>query len=171
MALVNKLPHLIDSGRPFCYLYKNKAQNVFARIRSHISTEVARSMESEPLIRAKRWVQRAKHFYKMVGRELALTEFSDHNGIFIKGDLFIFVLDFMGNMLANGNDKKLVGDNLIETEDSRGKHFIKEIVELASLQGCGNIDYTWYNPVVAGWMPGSAYFEAVDDMIFCATVY
>jgi cytochrome c len=128
-------------------------------------------MEPELENQAKLWVNKAKNFYRSVGRKIALAEFSAPNGVFVKGDLYIFVLDFMGTMLAHGNNKELIGENLMEAKDSKGKCFIKEIVQTAKSDGGGKVDYTWYHPTTKDWTLRSAYFEAVDDLIFCATVY
>jgi signal transduction histidine kinase len=128
-------------------------------------------MESGSRNQAKQWIEKAKNFYRSFGKNLALVEFSASDGMFVKSDLYIFVLDSLGTMLAHGNNKKLIGENIMEAKDSEGRCFIREIVESATLNGHGSVDYTWYHPMTKDWSPRSAYFEVVDDLIFCATVY
>lgn len=50
---------------------------------------------------AKAWVKKAAEFYQAHGKDQALAEFSNPKGQFVKGDLYIFVLDLNGKMLAH----------------------------------------------------------------------
>lgn len=49
----------------------------------------------------------------------------------IKNDQYLFIHDFDGVMLANGENPDLVGKNLWELEDSQGKKVVREQVDLA----------------------------------------
>ncbi len=128
-------------------------------------------MEPNSRIQAQEWVENAKNFYKAVGKKLALAEFSDPEGMFVKGDLYIFVLDANGTMLAHGINKKFIGENFMEVKDSDDKYFIREIVESAEIDQSGWVEYKWYNPVTKEWIPKATYFERVDDLILCGAVY
>ena len=57
-------------------------------------------MKANSLNHAQDWVENAKNFYRLTGRELALAEFSNPNGMFTRGEMYIFVLDSKGTMLA-----------------------------------------------------------------------
>jgi signal transduction histidine kinase len=74
-------------------------------------------------------------------------------------------------MLAHGVNEKYTGKNFINLKDSDGKAFIQEIVDTANVTGSGFVDYKWYNPLTKEIKPKSAYFEKVDEMIFCGGIY
>jgi signal transduction histidine kinase len=74
-------------------------------------------------------------------------------------------------MLAHGVNEKYVGEEFIDLKDSKGKPFIKEIVEAANTEGKGWVEYTWFSPVVRKWLPKTVYFEKVGEMIICSGVY
>jgi cytochrome c len=128
-------------------------------------------MSPSSKIEAKKWVEQAIGFYKFSGKRIALAAFTDLAGMFVKDQLYIFVLSPTGTMLAHGVNEKFVGEDFIDLMDSDGKPFIKEIVDTANSKGNGWIKYKWYNPVTKDWRPKIVYFEKVDNLIICTGVY
>jgi hypothetical protein len=128
-------------------------------------------MYERPEEYAKYWVGQAIDFYKLAGRDVALAEFSNSNGMFVQGDLYVFVLSAKGVMLAHGINDRFAGLDFINVKDSDGKAFNKEIVEKANSQGSGWVSYKWYHPRRNKVLPKVAYFQKEDDMIFCSAVY
>jgi cytochrome c len=128
-------------------------------------------MKANSLNHAQDWVENAKNFYRLTGRELALAEFSNPNGMFTQGEMYIFVLDSKGTMLAHGIYNKFVGKDFMEVKDSDEKYFIREIVESASMDRSGFVEYKWFHPTTKEWIPKITYFEVVDDLILCSAVY
>jgi hypothetical protein len=124
-------------------------------------------MESDSRDQARQWVESAKNYYRSTGRKLALAEFSDPSGMFVRSEMYIFVLDFKGTMLAHGANSKFIGENFMEVKDPDGKFFIKEIIEAANMDPSGWVGYKWFNPATKEWTPKTTYFEVVDDMILC----
>lgn len=120
---------------------------------------------------AKLWVEQATAFYKASGKRIALAAFTDPAGMFVKDEMYIYVLNPKGTMLAHGVNEKFVGEEFIDLMDSDGKKFIKEIVDIANAQGSGWVEYKWYHPVTKQWVPKIAYFAKVDDLIICSAVY
>ena len=120
---------------------------------------------------AKNWVSKAIAFYKDSGKEIALAEFTNPKGPFVQDEMYIFVLDPKGIMIAHGVNEKYIGKNFIDLKDSTGKSFIREIIKAANVNGNGWIDYQWYNPVTKETKPKNVYFERVDDLIFCSGIY
>jgi signal transduction histidine kinase len=116
-------------------------------------------------------VAKAIEFYKASGREIALAEFTNPHGPFVQDEMYIFVLDSRGNMVAHGVNEKYADMSFIDLKDSKGKSFIREIVEAANASGGGWVDYQWYNPVTKETKPKSLYFEKVDDLIICSGIY
>ena len=121
--------------------------------------------------KAKNWVSKAIAFYKASGKEIALAEFTNPKGPFVQDEMYIFVLDPKGIMIAHGVNEKYEGKNFIDIKDSTGKSFIQEIINAANVNGNGWIDYQWYNPVTKETKNKSVYFERVDDLIFCSGIY
>jgi cytochrome c len=117
------------------------------------------------------WVQKARDFYKSAGKEIAFAEYTNPRGQFNQKQLYIFVLDLGGRMLAHGINEKFVGKDFIGLKDSDGKLFIKEIVDTANTAGSGWVDYKWYHPVTKKDLPKTVHFEKVDDVIICSGVY
>jgi hypothetical protein len=121
--------------------------------------------------KAKDWVSKAIAFYKASGKEIALAEFTNPKGPFVQDEMYIFVLDPKGIMIAHGVNEKYAGKDFIDIKDFTGKSFVREIINAANVNGSGWIDYHWYNPVTKETKPKSVYFERVDDMIFCSGIY
>jgi signal transduction histidine kinase len=121
--------------------------------------------------KAKEWVANAITFYKASGKEIALAEFTNPNGPFVKDEMYIFVLDSQGNMVAHGVNEKYADKSFLDLKDSTGKSFIREIVDGANTKGSGWVDYQWYNPVTKQTKPKSLYFEKIDDLIICSGIY
>jgi cytochrome c len=120
---------------------------------------------------AKYWVEQAIGFYRTVGKGVALAEFSNPNGMFVQGEMYIFVLSTTGTMLAHGVNERFVGLDFIDVKDSDGKLFNREILQMAKEKGSGWVEYKWYHPRRNRVLPKQAYFQQVDDLIFCSAVY
>ena len=120
---------------------------------------------------AKEFVAKAINFNKNSGKEIALAEFTNPKGPFVQDEMYIFVLNHDGIMLAHGVNEKYTGQNFIGLKDSDGKSFIREIIDVAKVKGSGFVNYKWYNPVTKETKPKSVYFEKIDDMIFCGGIY
>ena len=117
------------------------------------------------------WVKNAVAFYKSSGKRIAFAAFTDPKGMFVDDELYIYVLNSKGTMLAHGINEKFVGEEFMELMDSDGKKFIREIVETANAKGSGWVDYKWYHPVSKQWVPKTAYFETVDGLIIVSAIY
>jgi len=121
--------------------------------------------------KAKEWVAKAIAFYNQTGQTIALAEFSNSKGPFVKDDMYVFVVNFKGTMLAHGINDKYVGQNFMDVKDASGKKFIQEIIESARSKDSGSVEYEWYNPVTKDDLLKQVYFEKVNDLIFCSGVY
>jgi signal transduction histidine kinase len=122
-------------------------------------------------LKAKEWVVKAIAFYKKADQKIALAEFSNFRGPFVKDDMYVFVLNLKGTMIAHGVNEKYVGQNFIDVKDSSGRKFIQEIIKSASAKGSGWVEYEWQNPVTKDDLLKHVYFEKVDDLIICSGVY
>jgi len=120
---------------------------------------------------ARSLVENAVAFLKANGKEKALAEFNKRRSSFVKGDLYVFVYDLNGVMLAHPMNPELVGQNLLNEPDSKGKLFRKKIVELAKAMGSGWVDYTYLNPITKKEARKTTYFQREGDLIICCGAY
>ena len=128
-------------------------------------------MYGQSVKEAKTFVQKAIEFYKKTGKAIAMAEFTNPKGPFVQGDMYVFVLNLKGTLLAHGVNEKYIGQDFIDVKDSDGRSFVKEIVDVANAKGQGIVDYKWYNPKTKEDLQKEVYFEKVDDVIICSGIY
>ena len=118
-------------------------------------------------------VKKAAAFVKANGKDKAFEEFSNPKGQFVDRNLYIFVYDLNGTNLAigNGNNKKMVGKNLLDMRDANGIYLIKKLIEVANMKGKGWVDYKWPNPINNTIESKSSYVEKLDDVLIGAGIY
>jgi len=120
---------------------------------------------------AKKMVEQAIAYLKANGQEKALKEFNSPKGKFVKGEMYVFAYDLNAVMMAHPVNPKLIGKNLFNETDSKGKLFRKEIVELAKTKGSGLVDYTYLNPVTKQEEFKTTYIQKEGDLIICCGAY
>ena len=128
-------------------------------------------MYGQSVKEAKAFVQKAIEFYKKTGKAIAMAEFTNPKGPFVQGDMYVFVLNLKGTLLAHGVNEKYIGQDFIDVKDSDGRSFVREIVDVANAKGQGIADYKWYNPKTKEDLQKEVYFEKVDDVIICSGIY
>ena len=101
-------------------------------------------------------VKRAYEFMKKHGLGSAVDEFTDRrNNNYRFGDLYVFVYDMKGNVIANGSNPELVGLNRWNEKDENGVYYVRELVRRAQ-DGGGWVNYRVKNSFE------SAYIEPID---------
>jgi cytochrome c len=120
---------------------------------------------------AKKLVEQAAAYVKANGEKIALEEFNKPDGKFVKGEMYVFAYDMDAVMKAHPVNSKLIGKNLLNETDSKGKLFRKEIVELAKTKGSGFVDYIYLNPVTKQEESKTTYIQKVGDLIICCGAY
>ncbi len=131
-----------------------------------VAEERATSKEAQEM------VVRAVQFYKEVGREKALAEFSNPKGKFVFRDIYITAFDFNENCLAHGGNKDRVGKNFLEETDPTGFNWHKWRLKQAREKGKGWVAYKFPNPAKAGKIEQKiSYFEVVDGVILTCGAY
>ena len=116
-------------------------------------------------------VQRAAEYLKANGPAKSYAAFNDAAGPFKDRDLYVFVMDTNGKMLAHGANAKLIGKDLTNLKDSDDKLFIKTMLDVAKTKGKGWVDYKWPHPVTKAIEPKSTYVEKVDDLVIGCGIY
>lgn len=112
---------------------------------------------------AERMVHRAVEFLKTEGKEKAFPVFSDAKGPFTYRDLYIFVIDFKGVVLAHGTKKELIGKNDFNRKDRNGKLHTQSMIQIAKTKGSGWDQYDFENPANGKVETKVVYLERVDD--------
>jgi cytochrome c len=120
---------------------------------------------------AKDWVAKAIAYYKANGKAKALAEFSNPEGLFNEDEMYIFVMNLKGTVLAHGADEKYIGHDFTDIMDYNGKRYFRDVVESANSQGSGVVEYSWLNPLNKTVEPKNVYFQRADDLIICSGVY
>ncbi len=120
---------------------------------------------------AKALLSRAVVYYQANGRDRAFAQFNKTTGRFVHSDLYIYVIDPDGNVLAHGADAKLIGANLIDREDAVGKKFIKAIIDDTKMNNKGVMDYKWMNPQTKKIEQKSTFFERIGNVIIICGYY
>ena len=120
---------------------------------------------------AKKLVEKAVAYVTANGEEKAIKEFNNPKGEFVKGDLYVFALDPKGVLLANVNLPKLVGTNIYNMPDSKGKLNRKEMVDLANSEGSGWVTYHQVNPKTKKDEAKISYVQKVGNLIVGCGAY
>ena len=110
------------------------------------------------------FVQGAVDYAKTNGKEIALKEFSDNSSSkFIKGELYIFAIDFNGVTLAQPYRPQDIGYSHLDLKDPNEVLFFKNMLNAAK-RGNGMLYYVWPNPAHdSAFETKLTYVEKVDD--------
>ena len=104
-------------------------------------------------------------YYKANGKEKAMAEFNNQKSTFVKGDLYVVVIDFKGTVLAHGGTPGLTGNSLYDQKDpNTGKYFVREMIDAArSASGTGWITYNWANPTTKKVQPKKSWIKRIEN--------
>jgi cytochrome c len=116
-------------------------------------------------------VKKAVAFYQANGRDKALAEFNNKEGLFAKGEDYVDVHDVNGVCVAHPISPAKVGLNRLDQSDSAGKFYVKDLVDAAKQKPSGWIEYVMKNPVNGKLQNKVAYWEVHDGLIFKAGTY
>jgi cytochrome c len=116
-------------------------------------------------------VEKAAAFAATNGQDKLITEVNKKDGAFNQGELYVFVYDETGTLVADPVNQAMVGQNNVAKPDADGKLFRKEIVEIANTQGSGWVKYKFANPVTGKVEPKASYVKKQGNVIIIAGVY
>lgn len=125
----------------------------------------------EDAAKAEALVKKGVAFYKSAGEDKALEEFSNKTGQFVDGEFYLFMVDFAGIVVAQGNNTALIGKNMKDLKDTDGKLFIQAMIDTAKGKGSGWVDYKWKNPKTGEVMLKSSYVERLGDTFLGCGIY
>ena len=116
-------------------------------------------------------VKKAIGFIKANGKDTAFAEFTNAKGQFTDRDLYIFVYDMDGKVLAHGQNPKMIGKDLSDLTDPSGKPFVQERITIAKTKGKGWQNYQFTNPVTKKIEDKTAYIEKYENYIVGSGAY
>lgn len=108
------------------------------------------------------FVKEAVSFAKIYGKREALKEFKDSNGLFHRGELYIYAYDLKGRVISHGENPSLVGKNLWNLKDPNGVFIIQKMIRKVKARGKGWLHFYWFHPISKKIMKKVGYFERVD---------
>lgn len=121
---------------------------------------------------AERMVQKAIAYVAKEGTAKALAAFNDPKGAFTYLDLYVYVMDLDGKVLAHGRNQKYVGKNHTNLKDAAGNfHFSRRALELARSQGKGWYEYRIENPQTGAVEDKVAYIERAGELVISCGVF
>lgn len=122
------------------------------------------------IARAEALLDKAEAFYRENGQR-AHAAFS-RSGEFRDGALYVYVLDPAGNFLASGGSSvNLIGRNVRDMPDARGKPFFREILDGAKTRRTGLVEYHWLNTGSGQSERKTASYRVVGDSILVVGYY
>jgi signal transduction histidine kinase len=134
-----------------------------------LSVSVASAATEEA--KAVKIVNDAIEFFKTNGKEKTFAEIANKKGGFHQGELYVFVYDLNGNILAHGHEPELIGTNRLNVTDPSGKQYVKERMALIKEKGEGWQTYQYKNPVTGKVENKKTFVKKYDDLIFGSGVY
>ena len=126
---------------------------------------------------AKALVNEAVAYLAKNGREKFINEVASPKGTFHfqagqKKDLYIFVYDEKGTVVAHGVRLELMGKNRWESKDPDGKPWIQDWTKLVQAKGSGWIEYKELNPSAGNKIMNKASFvELKDGLVIGCGIY
>lgn len=109
------------------------------------------------------FVKEAVAFAHSHDKETSLSEFTNRNGSFVRGDLYLYAYDFNGTTIAHPVNPEKIGVNRLYERDALGNFFIYDL-RAAAINGSGFVEYTYINPVHNNAIEKKlGYVEKVDD--------
>jgi len=91
------------------------------------------------------FVESALAYAQKNGKDKALEEFSDKNGSFVRGDLYIYAYDFNGTCLAHPFKPEWIGKNKLDVIDTNGVPSLQNTLNVART-GKGFTYFIFPNP-------------------------
>lgn len=114
---------------------------------------------------ARALAERAAAHLDAVGPNRAFPEFMDPQGDFVDRDLYVFVIDFRGVLMASGGFPDSIGSMVVDARDRNGRPYIREMLQLAREQEQGWIEYEMVHPCTGEMTPKISYVKRVGPVI------
>jgi cytochrome c len=94
---------------------------------------------------AKALLDKAVAYFDNNGAARAFCAFSDPNGAFHKGPLYVFAVNMDGVYFAHSAAPTLIGTSLRDTRDAAGQPIADLVMGAVATQQSAQVDYMWLN--------------------------
>ena len=124
--------------------------------------------------KAENIVKRAIAYAKANGVVKLVEQTNRPDGVYHVGsgsELYLYLYDLKGLMVANGYKTELVGKSRWDAKDPDGKFFVREFLAVAKSKGSGWVDYKYSNPLDSKIEAKTSYIELYEDHVFCCGTY
>jgi len=108
-------------------------------------------------------VKRVQDKFRRDGAEATFKAVTAQARIFHDRDLYPFVYDMSGVVVAHGAKADLVGKNLIDFKDQDGRFVIQQMIAVVKGPGSGWVDLRWTNPTTKEIEAKSSYVEKMGQ--------
>ncbi|MDD1693636.1 MAG: cache domain-containing protein [Methanoregula sp.] len=109
------------------------------------------------------FVREAVAYAQSHDKNTSLAEFSNRNGTFVRGDLYLYAYDFNGTTIAHPVNPEKIGVNRLYEPDALGNFFIHDL-RAAAINGSGFVEYYYINPSHNNAVEKKlGYVEKIDD--------
>ncbi len=134
-----------------------------------LSMVFSHSLAAATAEEARALLDEAVAFYHANGKDRTFAEISKTDGKFRQGELYIFVYDADGTVVAHGANPDRVGKNRLDLQDANGKFFAREIMQVSTSGDA--VDYVWENPETGAMQQKTTYVYLVDEYRFGCGIY
>ncbi|HLO75786.1 MAG TPA: cache domain-containing protein [Magnetospirillum sp.] len=108
---------------------------------------------------------------KANGAEKVYAEINTGTSKYVDRDLYPFISDLKGLVLAHGVNAKLVGKDASENQDVDGRMYVKERLEMLKTQQSFWHEYKFSNPTTKKIEAKRVYCEGLPASVVCVGVY
>jgi cytochrome c len=115
--------------------------------------------------------ERAAEHLAKTGPAQAFKDFQDPAGGFLDGDLYVFVFDFEGTLMASGGFPNAVGRNLVINYHEPSATQVRNLIQVARAQGKGWSEYIWRNPCTGRRETKISYVIKVGELVVGVGAY
>ena len=120
---------------------------------------------------AREMVERGADLVSSEGYKEAFTRFMDPVEGYVVGNLYLFAIDFKGNILANSIAPESIGGNALYSQSPDGKFPVQEMIKTALTWGDGWVQYEFLDPCTGRVSLKSSFVKRVGDVLLGAGYY
>jgi cytochrome c len=132
---------------------------------------VAVSAQRATPVEAKAMLAKAVAYYKQVGRDQALKDFTAKKPPFFDRDLYVVCIGPKGVVTAHGALAAYVGQSADALRDAEGKPLGSAIFNLGSTKGSGELTYPMQNPVSKRVESKHSFVEKIGEDVCAVGAY
>jgi cytochrome c len=112
-------------------------------------------------------VKRVQEMFAEKGADATFKAVDDKNNKeFHDRDLYPFVSDFKGSIVAHGDRAAMIGRNFFDLKNQDGRYFVRTMINMTKDGGSGWVDYKWPNPLTNKIEDKSAYVAKLGEGYF-----